>query len=100
MDQWSPKFKLISVLATTKELLIRSESSIWTNKSPPEAAQEIDKAISHLMNPEQNLCPMQVLILYAPTGSIQEIAISNGWHDAYMALAKEYDSLDYLFQAK
>jgi hypothetical protein len=31
--------------------------------------------------------------LFAPTGSLQELAISNGWSERYMSLAKRFDEL-------
>ena len=96
MDNWKPKLRLLSVLAVTKELLLRSKNEGWPDESPNEAAQEIDRIISHVFEPQQNPLPQFALILYAPTGPIQEIAMSNGWHDAYLALSEEYDRLEYL----
>ena len=96
MDKWKPKLKLLSVLATTKELLLRSKNEGWPDENPNEAAQEIDKVISHIFEPKKNPLPQFALILYTPTGPIQEIAMSNGWHDAYLALSEEYDNLEYL----
>jgi len=90
--------KLVSVLATTKELLLRSKNEGWPDENPNDIAMEIDKTISHVFEPEQNHLPKFALILYTPTGPIQEIAISNGWHDAYMALSEEYDNLEYLIR--
>jgi hypothetical protein len=100
MDKWKPKLRLLSVLATTKELLLRSNSEGWSDENPNEAAQEIDKLISHLFEPKQNPLPEFALILFSPTGPIQEIAMANGWHDAYMALSEEYNSLEHLIKEK
>lgn len=96
MDNWKPKLKLLSVLATTKELLLRSKNEGWPDEKPDELASEIDKIISHLFDPAKNSLPKFAQILYAPTGPIQEVAMSNGWHEAYMALSEEFDSLEYL----
>jgi hypothetical protein len=32
-------------------------------------------------------------LLFAPTASLQELAISNGWSGSYMSLAKRFDEL-------
>jgi hypothetical protein len=32
-------------------------------------------------------------LLFAPTGSIQEIAMANGWSDAYLKLSSVVDTL-------
>ncbi|UCD88619.1 MAG: hypothetical protein JSW04_09090 [Desulfobacterales bacterium] len=98
MDHWKPKLKLLSVLSTTKELLLRSKNEGWPDEEPSEFAIEIDKIISHIFNPKENPLPEFASILYAPTGPIQEIAMSNGWHGAYIALSEEYDNLEYLIR--
>ncbi len=93
MKKWTTKLKLLSVLATTKELLLRSDREGWPDENPKEAAENLDRIISHLLDP--NGCPLPefATVYYAPTGPIQEIAINNGWHDTYMALANEYDKI-------
>jgi hypothetical protein len=98
MDNWKPKLKLLTVLSTTKEFLLRSKYEGWPDEKPNDTAIEIDKIISHIFHPEQNPLPKFVSILYLPTGPIQEIAMSNGWHDAYMSLSEEYDDLAYLIK--
>jgi phosphosulfolactate synthase (CoM biosynthesis protein A) len=32
-------------------------------------------------------------IMFAPTGTFQEIAMANDWHDDYMKLADDFDNL-------
>ena len=53
--------------------------------------------IAHLFDSAITL-PEYWSILFAPTGPIQEIAISNGWHDPYMKLAEEFDKLAHLLK--
>jgi hypothetical protein len=96
MDNLKPKLKLLSVLATTKELLLRSKKEGWADEKPDEMVLEINKIISHLIDPGQNHLPEFAQIIYAPTGPIQEIAMSNGWVDEYMSLSAEFDDLEYL----
>jgi hypothetical protein len=96
MDNWKPKLKLLSVLAATKELLLRSKEEGWADEKPDEMVLEINKTISYLIDPDQSIRPDIAKIMFAPTGPIQEIAMSNGWVDEYMALSAEFDDLEYL----
>lgn len=99
MEEWPPKLKLLSVLATTKELLLRSEDEGWPDEDPSEVAQEVGALISHVLEPDNSPLPEHALALFAPTGPIQEIAISNDWHSAFMALSEEYDGLESILNA-
>jgi len=96
MNHWEPKLKLLAILSTTKELLLRSPVDGWPDESPIEAAEDIDKMIAFLLEPDKTTLPRFATTFYAPTGPIQEIAMQNGWHNAYMALADEFDVLEYL----
>ena len=96
MDKWPQKLKLLSVLSMTKEFLIRSENDGWSDERPSEIAKEVDKIISYLLDTDRSGLSDLTKILYAPTGPIQEISISNGWSEAYMLLAAEYDKFNHL----
>ena len=67
--------------------------------SPSETVLEIDELIAYILNSKKNL-PEYALLLYLPTGPLQEIAISNGWHDRYLFLSEKYDHLEYLIKRK
>lgn len=54
-----------------------------------QAAQEIDRALERLRLGELRIG--DVSILFAPTGPMQELAISSGWGDAFLALADKFD---------
>ena len=96
----TPKQKLVSILADTKELVLRSKYHGWLDVNPEEVAHEIDDLISHILQPSQFPLPEFTLALFAPTGPIQEVAIANRWHDAYMILSEEFDNLVYLIFLK
>jgi hypothetical protein len=83
-----PKKELLAVLSTTKELVLKSKNDGWPDVSPIDTALEIDELIAYILNPEKNTIPEYASILYAPTGSLQEIAMSNGWHDDYLSLSE------------
>ncbi|MFD2205765.1 hypothetical protein [Kiloniella antarctica] len=99
-DRWSDKQKLITILATTKELLSRSTAQGWPDEDPVEIKRLVDETISHLLKPANNPLPEYAIILFTIAGPIQEIALSNGWHDTYLLLATEYDNLAYLLTRK
>ena len=97
MDEWSPRLKLVTVLSTTYVLLQNSTEEGWPDEKPAEAAHMVERMIAHLFDPARPL-PEFWQVLFAPTGPAQEIAMNNGWHDAYMKLSSEFDRLDYLLK--
>ncbi len=85
------KYSLLLCLSATKELLSRSENDGWPDESPVECYKVICGLIDHLFDDKKPI-PEYWSIQFAPTGPIQEIALSNGWHDAYMELSKIWDT--------
>ncbi len=96
MKEWDPQLKLLAVLAATKELLLRSDREGWPDEDPQEVAEEVGQVIAHVLEPAKNSLPQHARALFAATGPIQELALSNGWHEEYMALASEFDTLQHL----
>ena len=88
------KLNMLAVLGATKALVVQSEHEGWPDEKPDECAMVLDQMMAHIINPAKNASPQYAGIQYAPTGPIQEIAISNGWHDSYMELSAEYDELE------
>ena len=80
---------LILVLRETRSLLARPDNdfawSSWNDQSA--ALQEIEEAIA--------LCeqgkPPYLPVLYAPTGPIQEVSLSSGWGQEFLAIAEQFD---------
>ncbi len=99
MDEWSPRLRLLSVLSTTYALLQNSTVEGWPEEKPMEAAYTAERMIAHLFDSTREL-PDSWQILFAPTGPAQEIAMSNGWHHAYLNLAAEFDHLAYLLNGQ
>jgi hypothetical protein len=85
------KFNLLLCLCTTKELLARSTNDGWINDRPIEYIKVIDAIINTLSDDNSKL-PLHWDIQFQATGPIQEIAINNGWHNAYIELSKIWDS--------
>jgi hypothetical protein len=88
----SAKQSLVKVLQETDELLSLKENdfawSPWENLE--DANAEIRKHITRLEADDfsgiENL-----KLLFAPTGAIQEISVSSGWGEKFLALAKKFD---------
>ena len=96
MDDWPPKFRLITVLATIKYLLSRSDRKGWGFEKADDIERQIDQLLSFIMADQGAQLPDHHHILFGPTGPLQEISIANGWSEVYMKLAEEYDKLEYV----
>ena len=94
MKSLSPKMQMLAALGATRALVSMSLKDGWSDESPKECAEVLDKMMTHMINPDENSLPDSGFIQFAPTGPIQEIAISNGWDDEYMELSTQYDKLE------
>ena len=86
----SPADRLIRVLLKVRENFARAGTDfVWSSWENDQAAlAELDRAIEQVRTgtiPKANLD-----VLFAPTGDIQEVSISNGWGEAYLVIAEEY----------
>lgn len=84
--------RLREVLDQVKRLIERSEQSDWTPFAPSEIATDLSAAISRLDRREA-IEQEHLEMLFAPTGPIQETAMSAGWSDEYLKLSTEFDVL-------
>ena len=83
---------LIEVLDRAKELLaLPGNDFVWSSwENAEQAWSEIDQFIDALAN--GNLLPrLDINVLFAPTGPIQDVSISSGWGDEFLTLAKRFD---------
>jgi hypothetical protein len=85
--------QLLDVLREARLLLALPENnfdwSTWGNVNA--ALREVDGLITAL---ESGRLPNRLAIsnLFAPTGPIQEVSISSGWADRFLALADRSDT--------
>lgn len=85
--------KLISVFDEARCLLDHPDNdfvwSFWEDRK--EALEEIDNVLSRLRSGTlpDNLWSLE--IYFAPTGPIQEVSVSSGWGDKFLALADRFD---------
>ena len=84
--------KLVAVLREAAVLLARPQNDFaWSSwEDAGEAQTEISRHIAALEAGE--LPPrLQLTVLFAPTGPIQEVSISSGWGEEFLSLAERFD---------
>ena len=85
--------KLIEVLKTAREFILRPENDFaWSGwDDAQDALEEFDALTARLM---KNSLPsrLELSVLFAPTGPVQELSVSSGWGDEFLALAIEFDA--------
>jgi hypothetical protein len=94
MGQAASLQELIAVLEDARALLALPDNeflwSPWTNAG--EALEEIDALLDEL---KQGALPKKdaLEILFAPTGPMQEVSVSSGWDEEFLALAARFDTV-------
>ena len=85
--------KLIGVFEDTRRLLSLPDNDFsWSGwEDTADALEEIDAVLARLRSAESHV-PAYSSILFAPTGPIQEVSLSSGWGDEFIALADRYDA--------
>jgi hypothetical protein len=71
------------------DLETTSSGLSWDNAD--EALREVDGFISRIEG-EDMPGQMDLKLLFAPTGSIQEVAVSSGWGGEFLELAERFDA--------
>lgn len=83
---------LLDVLREARGLLaLPGNDFVWSSWQDEDAALlELDTLIAAL---EAGRLPsrLDLSILFAPTGPIQEVSISSGWADEFLVLASRFD---------
>jgi len=93
---------LIQVLEEAKSWLSKPEntfgySSVWEDSSM--ACEDIDQFIQDLKD-RVEFKVIDLKILFAPTGPIQEISIYSGWGKEFLLLADRFDKALLLYRTR
>lgn len=83
---------LVAVLSDTRAMLARPDNDFsWSRwRDQVEATGEIDRILEAIAGcGTVKLLPIQML--FAPTGSLQEVSIESGWGDEFLQLAARFD---------
>jgi hypothetical protein len=87
--------ELIDILRQARKLLARPDNdfawSSWANGN--EALRDLDRIIATI---EGGALPprLDVAVLFAPTGPIQEVSLSSGWAWEFLALSQRFDAVE------
>lgn len=84
---------LIDVFARTREALARPDNDFsWSSwRNADDALAEVD-AILIALRAGKRPGALQMSVLFAPTGPIQEVSLSSGWGDEFLKLADDFDA--------
>ncbi len=101
VDQVDPVTGLIQVLEAAVELInIPDNDFAWSSwQSAEDARSEVVGLINRIKNgdlPER----LEVSVLFAPTGPLQEVSLSSGWADPCLKVAERFDSLEHKIWTK
>jgi hypothetical protein len=83
---------LVAILLEARALLARPDNNFdWSSwKDQGAALAELDGLIAEV---RQGRLPKETLnVLFAPTGPIQEVSVSSGWGNEFLAVAARYDA--------
>jgi hypothetical protein len=78
---------LAKALEQTILFLRQAEDSLWSSLSVDEI---IENELSNIKN-SQKIDVKRLSFLFAPTGSIQDVSIDNGWGNEFLELSKVID---------
>jgi hypothetical protein len=81
---------LAAALEKTLGLLRESESSLYGSLSVAELIRQIEAELGKRKK-SQPVDFQRLGLLFAPTSSLQEISIDNGWGDAFIEVASIVD---------
>jgi len=91
MDQLRARDELIEVLTAARVLLAQEDNEfMWSSwEDVPGALQEIDEILAEI---GAGTVPIgQIRSVFAPTGPMQEVSVSSGWGERFLALADRSD---------
>ncbi len=84
---------LVAVLEDARALLARDGNDFswsgWADRD--QAIAELDLILDRLVA-GLPIRPAAAVLLFLPTGPLQEVSISSGWGDAFIDLARRFDS--------
>ena len=85
--------ELIKLIEVIKNKISDSPDAAWTKyETAKEFRNDLERYIT-LLRVNDKDCLEDLKILFAPTASLQEHSISNGWSDEYLRLAEQFDKI-------
>lgn len=95
IDQGDPRRGLAQVLESAIELIELPDNDFaWSSwESSEEAKKELSELLSRVRSgdlPDR----LDVSVLFAPTGPLQEVSLSSGWGEAFLKVAERFDEVE------
>jgi hypothetical protein len=86
--------ELVEVLRETREFLARPDNNfIWSHwDGAADALREFDALVAQIESGDTSR-RSDLELLFAPTGSIQEVSISSGWGEEFLTLSARLDAV-------
>lgn len=85
-----------SLRALVADLLVqlrsRPQDTAWPSFDDESSLIGEVERLALLVEEDEPSAAEGMWLLFAPTGALQETALSSGWHDEYMALAQRFDA--------
>ena len=84
--------ELIKILNKTHDFISRPEND-FTYSGWQDCQDALDEIDSLILRLKKNDMPdkLEIKILFAPTGPVQEVSLSGGWSEEYLVLAYKFD---------
>ena len=84
---------LLDVFQRARDLVARPDNDFaWSSwRDTEDALEEIDSILSRLQRGEIPAM-LEMYVLFAPTGPMQELSLSSGWGNRFLGLAEEFDA--------
>ena len=84
---------MLDVFQRARDLVARPDNDFaWSSwRDTEDALEEIDSVLSRLQRGEIPAL-LEMSVLFAPTGPMQEISLSSGWGNRFLGLAEEFDA--------
>jgi hypothetical protein len=84
---------LIDIFQRARDLVAVPQNDFsWSSwRDSAHALEEIDGIVSRL-HASEPVGHSEMSILFAPTGPMQELALSSGWGNRFLQLASEFDA--------
>ncbi len=84
---------LLDVFQRARDLVARPDNDFaWSSwRDTEDALEEIDAILSRLQRGEIPAL-LEMSVLFAPTGPMQELSLSSGWGNRFLGLAEEFDA--------
>jgi len=85
------KDKMEKVLAHLVSFLSESEESLYGSQTPNELLKVVSANLDSVKSSGFLSSPEQLVNMFLPTASLQEIAMDNGWGSQYIELAEHFE---------